>query len=166
MTSKTTSAVITPLDVYNAYPGSDLLAIEQPEPYENFSEYLRRVGKDLPECGDTLFAFIMRECSGSDGHPLEISSLMHRALCDIAAIRSMADEKLFGVTTKIGTPVEQLRLSVRSQKAVNSLGIKTVEQLARTAPKELLACKNFGASGLNEIREKLDARGFTLKEEE
>jgi hypothetical protein len=158
---------VTPLDVWNAYPGSDLLPIDPPEEYENFKEYTKRVEDDFDACGDTLFAFIMRECSSSDGHPLEVSSLMHRALCDLAAVRSMADEKLFKLTTTPAeTPIAHLPLSVRSRKAVAKLGIKTIEQLARQRPEDLLLCRNFGESGLNEIREKLSDRGLTLREEE
>ncbi|NDD52272.1 hypothetical protein EBZ39_00070 [bacterium] len=92
MTSKTTSKTITPLDVWNAYPGSDLLAVDPPEEKENFQDYIKRVGADdLRNCGDTLFSFIMFECSDSDGEPEAIVYMMNNAIRDILSVKNLAE---------------------------------------------------------------------------
>ena len=49
--------------VYDAYPSSDLLAVEPPEPGESLSGWHERVGSD---CGDGLFDFIVREISDAE----------------------------------------------------------------------------------------------------
>jgi DNA-directed RNA polymerase alpha subunit len=61
--------------------------------------------------------------------------------------------------------ISELELSVRSQKAMNKFGLKTVDELTRMSADDLLECRNFGPSGLNEIRVKLAARGLALKGE-
>ena len=43
------------------------------------------------------------------------------------------------------------------------LGITTVGELARHTGDELLECKNFGVTSLNEVREKLSAHGLKLR---
>ena len=35
---------VTPKDIYDAYPGSDLLALEPPEENETFEAYKKRMG--------------------------------------------------------------------------------------------------------------------------
>ena len=54
---------VTPKDIYDAYPDSDLLAIEPPKENETFAAYKKRVGgnKGVLACGDTLFAFLLFE---------------------------------------------------------------------------------------------------------
>lgn len=95
MTPGTMSPTITPLDVWRAYPGSDLLAVEPPEEKETFEEYIDRVGRvDLLDCGDTLFAFIMFECKDGDGHCEFVSQMMDRAIHDILSIKILAEGKL------------------------------------------------------------------------
>ena len=51
--------------------------------------------------------------------------------------------------------VTDLNLSVRARKCMNRLNIQTIGELIRKSADELLDCKNFGVTSLNEIREKL-----------
>jgi len=64
----------------------------------------------------------------------------------------------------LSTPVEQVELSVRARKAIESLGIKTLGELASKTEAELLACRNFGQTSLNEIRQRLADYGLCLRE--
>ena len=52
-------------------------------------------------------------------------------------------------------PIADLNLSVRARKCMIRLGINTIGELVRRTGDELLECKNFGVTSLNEVREKL-----------
>jgi DNA-directed RNA polymerase subunit alpha len=43
------------------------------------------------------------------------------------------------------------------------LGLNTVGELVRKSGDDLLECKNFGVTSLNEVREKLSAQGLRLR---
>ena len=60
-------------------------------------------------------------------------------------------------------PISDLNLSVRARKCMVRLGISTVGELIRRTGDELLECKNFGVTSLNEVREKLDQHGLKLR---
>jgi|GEM_PF-199700 len=59
--------------------------------------------------------------------------------------------------------VTDLNLSVRARKCMTRLNIQTIGELVRKTADELLECKNFGVTSLNEIREKLVTPPFDLK---
>jgi DNA-directed RNA polymerase subunit alpha len=63
----------------------------------------------------------------------------------------------------LNKPLEELDLSVRSRNCLVFLQIKTLGQLADTTEQQLLSCKNFGQTSLNEIRKKLADYGLSLK---
>jgi DNA-directed RNA polymerase subunit alpha len=54
-------------------------------------------------------------------------------------------------------------LSVRARKCMVRLGISTVGELLRRTGDELLECKNFGVTSLNEVREKLAVHSLKLR---
>jgi hypothetical protein len=78
---------VTPKDIYDAYPDSDLLAIEPPEENETFAAYKKRVGgnKGVLACGDTLFAFLLFEAQ-DESDPDEVIRLFDRAVADIEQV--------------------------------------------------------------------------------
>ena len=59
--------------------------------------------------------------------------------------------------------VADLELSVRSRKALQRLNINTLGELASRTEDELLGCKNFGTTSLNEIKQQLGTFGMTLR---
>ncbi len=59
--------------------------------------------------------------------------------------------------------VGDLELSVRSRKALQRLNINTVGELASRTEDELLGCKNFGQTSLNEIKQQLGTLGIGLR---
>jgi len=61
----------------------------------------------------------------------------------------------------LAKPINDLNLSVRARKCMTKLGIQTVGELIIHTGDELMECKNFGVTSLNEVREKLT--GFNLK---
>jgi len=63
----------------------------------------------------------------------------------------------------LNKPVGDLELSVRSRKALQRLNINSVAELAARTEAELLGCKNFGQTSLNEIKQQLGAFGMSLR---
>jgi DNA-directed RNA polymerase subunit alpha len=59
--------------------------------------------------------------------------------------------------------VDDLQLSVRARKCLQKLNIRTLGELTRTTDAELLGCKNFGVTSLNEIKRMLSGVGLTLR---
>ncbi len=60
-------------------------------------------------------------------------------------------------------PISDLNLSVRARKCMVRLGLTTVGELLRRTGDDLLECKNFGVTSLNEVREKLTIQGLKLR---
>jgi DNA-directed RNA polymerase subunit alpha len=59
--------------------------------------------------------------------------------------------------------VVDMELSVRSRKALQRLNINTLAELASRTEDELLGCKNFGQTSLNEIKQQLATFGMGLR---
>jgi DNA-directed RNA polymerase subunit alpha len=59
--------------------------------------------------------------------------------------------------------VADLELSVRSRKALQRLAINSLGELASRTEDELLGCKNFGQTSLNEIKQQLTQFGLSLR---
>ncbi|WZO99479.1 DNA-directed RNA polymerase subunit alpha C-terminal domain-containing protein [Isosphaeraceae bacterium EP7] len=61
--------------------------------------------------------------------------------------------------------ISELNLSVRARKCMTKLGCQTVGELLSYTGDQLLECKNFGVTSLNEVREKLAELNLKLKNE-
>jgi len=59
--------------------------------------------------------------------------------------------------------VADMELSVRSRKALQRLNINMLSELASRTEDELLGCKNFGQTSLNEIKQQLATFGLSLR---
>lgn len=59
--------------------------------------------------------------------------------------------------------IDELGLSVRARRALERLGVKTVLELISKTEAELLGCKNFGVTSLNEIKGALEGLGLGLR---
>jgi DNA-directed RNA polymerase subunit alpha len=80
------------------------------------------------------------------------------------ARRALMDQyKGTGKETTLAKGVSDLNLSVRARKALQLLGIQTLGDLASHTEAELMGIKNFGATSLKEIREKLVENGLELR---
>jgi DNA-directed RNA polymerase subunit alpha len=62
-------------------------------------------------------------------------------------------------------PISELSLSVRARKCMVRLGLNTMGELLRKSADDLLECKNFGVTSLNEVRQKLGDLGLKLRGE-
>lgn len=63
----------------------------------------------------------------------------------------------------LSSPVSALELSVRARKALQLLSIQTIGDLAVRTEAELMGVKNFGATSLQEISERLAEHGLELR---
>ena len=63
----------------------------------------------------------------------------------------------------LAKPISELNLSVRARKCMIRLGINTIGDLVRRTGDDLLECKNFGVTSLNEVREKLTVMNLKLR---
>jgi DNA-directed RNA polymerase subunit alpha len=68
--------------------------------------------------------------------------------------------------SRLDIPVAALHLSVRSYNALHSVGIETTGDIVAKTPNELLDIKNFGKRSLDEVEQKLQEFGLSLKTEE
>jgi len=59
--------------------------------------------------------------------------------------------------------MDDLELSVRSRRALSRLGVDTLVDLIQKTEAELLGCKNFGVTSLNEIKDRLSTFGLGLR---
>ena len=64
----------------------------------------------------------------------------------------------------LATPIEHVELSVRARRALESLGLKILGDLVSKSEAELLACKNFGQTSLNEVRQRLTEYGLNFRD--
>lgn len=62
--------------------------------------------------------------------------------------------------------VEELDLSVRSFNCLKRAGINTIEELIQKSENDMMKVRNLGSKSLQEVTEKLDELGLSLKPEE
>lgn len=63
----------------------------------------------------------------------------------------------------LGKTIDDLQLSVRARKCVEKLNMRTLAELTSVTEAELLGCKNFGVTSLNEIKKSLTNLGLSLR---
>jgi DNA-directed RNA polymerase subunit alpha len=81
-----------------------------------------------------------------------------------AARRAIADSlKGSGKEIALAKSVSDLQLSVRARKALQLLNIQTLGDLASHTEAELMGVKNFGATSLAEVKERLAENGLELR---
>jgi len=125
----------------------DLLNITETEllSYKNFGETsLREIKTILEPKGLYL------------GMALEDKQLSSAEITDEA----VAEDQEEGLTNK---PVDDLRLSVRARKCLQKLNIHTIGEITSKTDAELLGCKNFGVTSLNEVKIALGDLGLSLR---
>jgi DNA-directed RNA polymerase subunit alpha len=125
----------------------DLLKISEAEllSYKNFGE------NSLLEIKAMLSQRGLRLGQGLDG-PL---SRVRREIYE--ELKGQAPESV------LNKPISVLDLSVRARKALQLLNVQTLGDLATRTEAELMGVKNFGATSLVEIREKLTTFNLTLR---
>ena len=125
---------------------SDLLNISEAEllSYKNFGETSLREIKALLETKSLHLGMALEEKLS----PAEISDL---------SVSEDQDEQL------LSKSIDDLQLSVRARKCLQKLELRTLDDLTRRTEAELLGCKNFGVTSLNEITKAISNIGLSLR---
>lgn len=80
------------------------------------------------------------------------------------ALRKVIEQlKGTGTEAMLAKPVTDLNLSVRARKALQLLNIQTLGDLVSHTEAELMGVKNFGATSLTEVKQKLAELGMELR---
>jgi len=74
------------------------------------------------------------------------------------------DGAVVGDEGVLATPMAQIELSARVRSALERLNIATLGELASKTEAELLGCRNFGQTSLNEVAQRLAEYGLNLRE--
>ena len=125
----------------------DLLNITEAEllSYKNFGETSLKEVKTILEAKGLTLGMALEE---KQFPPVETSEGM--------AVEGQ-DQGLMNKST------EDLQLSVRARKCLQKLNIRTIGELTYKTEAELLGCKNFGVTSLNEIKKALSDLGLSLR---
>jgi DNA-directed RNA polymerase subunit alpha len=75
-----------------------------------------------------------------------------------------AGEPSVGNEGLLANPVSRIEFSVRVRRALERLNVKTLGELASKTEAELLGCRNFGQTSLNEVVQRLAEYGLRLRE--
>mgnify|MGYP003700615193 CR=1 FL=1 len=126
----------------------DLLRVSESEllAYKNFGE------ASLQEIRDMLSAKSLRLGQRVE----EAHRHIRREIYDRA--------KQSGAEKSLDKPIGELNLSVRARKALQSLGIRSMGELAARTEAELMGVKNFGQTSLEEVKERLADNGLSLRD--
>jgi len=129
----------------NIFTLGDLLNISEAEllSYKNFGETSLREIKALLDTKGLFLGMALEEQELSSGEsPEEIAT---------------EDE---GLLNKL---IDDLQLSVRARKCLQKLELRTLGDLIHKTDAELLGCKNFGVTSLNEIKKAISNLGLSLR---
>jgi DNA-directed RNA polymerase subunit alpha len=125
----------------------DLLNISEAEllSYKNFGETSLREIKAILETKGLRLGMALEEKQLPSGETSEFGE---------------AQDEAEGLSNK---PLDDLQLSVRARKCLQKLDIHTLGDLIRKTEAELLGCKNFGVTSLNEIKKAIGNIGLSLR---
>lgn len=84
----------------------------------------------------------------------------HREKKSSKAGKISNNEEVFSI------PITSLELSSRCRKCLLALNVQTIADLIHRTEKDLLSCKNFGQTSMNELKQKLNELGVRLKDED
>ena len=104
------------------------------------------------EAVEPEFAATLQKVQGSEEEKMEFANEEENAVGEASA------EKY--------TPIETLQFSPRTLNALINGGIGSVEQLVKSNPSKIAELRGFGSKALDEVNEKLAAKGLKLEGEE
>jgi len=94
---------------------------------------------------------------------LEEAAKVLRATADL---QDRAHQSLAAVSTAAPGDLSDLRLCVRTRRALAAEGVRWISQLVTWAADDLLQIRGIGIMGLEEIKEQLALRGMSLAQDD
>ncbi len=85
---------------------------------------------------------------------------------EVDDVEIMVEEEEEEKDQVLDTTIEELDLSVRSSNCLKRAGINTVEELVEKTEDDLMKVRNLGKKSLQEIKEKVEELGLSLKDPE
>ena len=113
---------------------------------------------EIKQIMDTKGLRLGMALEGAD-RPVGISSRPHAPAVLGPPVPEISPEE----RAMLARPIGELNLSVRARKCMSKLNLQTISDLTCRTGDELLECKNFGVTSLNEVREKLTELGLKLR---
>jgi len=181
VTSKGRLALELTVEVGRGYLGSDRTSGEGAIgviPVDALFSPVRRVSIDVEPVSvgqaqdmDRLVLDITTDGSLTPRDALASAGATLRALVQL--VEDMSDdarglelgepEEVGGSSPDLDMPIEDLDLSERPRNCLKRAQVDTIGQLLEKTEDDLLAVTNFGQKSLDEVIEKLDERGLTLR---
>jgi DNA-directed RNA polymerase subunit alpha len=106
----------------------------------------------------------------------EVISLAAKALIEHIQIFEVSDKftgkdiltgpKSNGLPDILGRSIDEMELSVRSFNCLKRAGIHTVEDLTKKSEEDMLKVRNLGRKSLDEVIQKLQSYGLSLRNQE
>ena len=115
--------------------------------FKNFGETSLREIRAILDAKGLQLGMVFEEKQFAPAEPIET----------IAVEEAAQDQGL------LSKPIGDLQWSVRAKKAIQKINIRTIGDLTRITEAELLGCKNFGVTSLNEIKRSLANLGLSLR---
>lgn len=111
--------------------------------------------------GETSLTEI-KEILSSKGLRLGMAREEARAMIESSHRRYTTGENV----EAMNKPIQELELSIRARRTVESLGCMTLGDIVQHSEDELLGMPNFGQTSLQELKDKLAENGLALRERE
>jgi DNA-directed RNA polymerase subunit alpha len=110
----------------------------------------------MPAKGDSPYS--TKFASPDIDHDLDTSSMMKKYKKEER--ENVVDEETLQLRKILGTPLEDLELSVRAFNCLKAAKINSLSELVNYTQDELMKFRNFGQKSLSEIEQVLHERGL------
>ena len=159
----------------NKYDNIDFIAVDSifsPVKKVNFSVDATRVGQSIDYDKLTLEVTTngtttAREIVSLAGKIINEHVNLFIELCsemsDMSILVSKEEDKQVKL---MELPIEEMDLSVRSYNCLKRAGINTIQDLLKKSKNDMFKVRNLGAKSVEEVIQKLDSYGFSLRKDE
>lgn len=166
---------VTSDDNKNKYDNIDFIAVDSifsPVKKVNFSVDATRVGQSIDYDKLTLEVTTngttsAREIVSLAGKIINEHVNLFIELCsemsDMSILVSKEEDKQVKL---MELPIEEMDLSVRSYNCLKRAGINTIQDLLKKSKSDMFKVRNLGAKSVEEVIQKLESYGFTLRKDE
>ena len=95
--------------------------------------------------------------------PRDRDQRLHRSAPEVEEEASIFAPEVTNDNAELDKQIEDLDLSVRSYNCLKRASIHSVRQLVEFSENDLLNIRNFGVKSIEEVKDKLESMGLSLK---